>query len=199
MVTDEYFVKIPRVHGRKYWQHSLLASLSSSEWLNQALPKMSEDFVFSDLFDFFETWKFLSCFPWSQFPVDWWSSVSSYQSPALAPQVTPLTRPMRDPHHAPLTNQKAAPYRHQITDLTPPQLPGQLLLSKFPSGNFSPFRIIACTNLVPPRARKSKEILVLVFVLYPSNILRYLLLKVVVCSVYIFLIHQMSDLFSSWV
>lgn len=37
MVTDEYFVKIPRVHGRKYWQHSLLASLSSSEWLNQAL------------------------------------------------------------------------------------------------------------------------------------------------------------------
>ena len=35
--------------------------------------------------------------------------------------------------------------------------------------------------------------------LYPSNILQYLLLKVVVCSVYIFLIHQMSDLFSSWV
>ena len=48
MVTDEYFVKIPLLHGRKYWQHSLLASLSSSEWLNQAAPRMSD--VFSDLF-----------------------------------------------------------------------------------------------------------------------------------------------------
>ena len=30
------------------------------------------------------TWYILSCFPRSQFPADWWSSLSSYQDPALA-------------------------------------------------------------------------------------------------------------------
>ena len=36
------------------------------------------------------------------------------------------TDPARGPHWGSLTNQKAAPYRHQITELTTLQLPGQL-------------------------------------------------------------------------
>ena len=159
---------------------------------------MIEDFVFLDLFDFFWDLEILVLF--SLVPVSGrLVIISQLLSVPCTGTSSHTTDPANErPSSCSLTNQKAAPDRHQITDLTPPQLPGQLLLSKFPSGNFSLFRTIACTNLVPLGPWGERKSLCGVG-LYPSNILQYLLLKVVVCSVYIFLIHQMSDLFSSWV